>query len=844
MSEHPLKVTLNWNCVQPNGGAPPRSRTSHSSAVVGNTIVYLFGESAKDEHRTFFNNIGAFETDTRTWYTPSLGDQDLPGQESSLPGRGDHTSTVFGNDIVVFGGRNRTTFFNDVLIATYHPTEMSFAVLEGTGQIPTPRRGHCANNVNNQKLFIFGGQASTGEVYGDTYLFDLGAEKWIRCACSDPHPGASTPQAPPPRAFHASLTDSSQCVILQGGRGPTSVFDDLWLFDPRSEKWMSLESQGPAPGPRLGHSITLFGDQMSNILMWGGCTEDYDEYCNAGYSFDGRNRSWRAVDMSGDVLCPRAFHTANLVGNDLYVFGGWAGHRICTGLWRAVPSASTAPLDAADAIGGSGGSRMDPSTGDPTSPSYNAPTPTTPTGAGTDMHAMARRGALSAGKSRLREHHISYQATPYFSPRDYVPIGRVRVHNPTHIENVLPTATLFPDAFKNESRVPTAAPVLASTTGSLLPPGPTAPTDTISPEDGRLCESMIAMLLSNWKTYDPPYEEVKRLLVLARDAIMADPSLVSVDPPVKIFGDIHGQMGDLMKFFNRCGNPVTDGNNYVFLGDYVDRGYHSVQVVCLLFSLKVRYRQRFCLLRGNHEVASINHRDGFYVECLNRYGEQRGMELWQMFNEVFNHLPPAALVARTVFCIHGGLPEGLNTLNDVYKIARPTIVDDQAPQDRLFHDLLWSDPSSCEDDVQRYSPNDRGAGVLFNRAVVEDFCRANGVKLIVRGHENCSDGFYYFAHRKLVTVFSATNYCGEMNNNGAMLVLDEHISAYLEIIRPGDEAISPEEARIALAPPDLAATPAPRRPSAGRASGPSPGPPPPPQPPTGFSFAAAGAKKK
>ena len=148
-------------------------------------------------------------------------------------------------------------------------------------------------------------------------------------------------------------------------------------------------------------------------------------------------------------------------------------------------------------------------------------------------------------------------------------------------------------------------------------------------------------------------------------------------------GDIHGQYSDLLRLFEYGGFPPH--SNYLFLGDYVDRGRQSLETICLLLAYKVRYPENFFLLRGNHECASINRIYGFYDECKRRYT----VRLWKTFTDCFNTLPAAALIDEKILCMHGGLSPDLKSLDQIKKIHRPCDVPDQG----LLCDLLWSDPN-------------------------------------------------------------------------------------------------------------------------------------------------------
>lgn len=140
-------------------------------------------------------------------------------------------------------------------------------------------------------------------------------------------------------------------------------------------------------------------------------------------------------------------------------------------------------------------------------------------------------------------------------------------------------------------------------------------------------------------------------------------------------GDIHGQYYDLLRLFEYGGYPPE--SNYLFLGDYVDRGKQSLETICLLLAYKIKYPENFFLLRGNHECASINRIYGFYDECKRRYN----IKLWKVFTDCFNCLPVAALIDEKILCMHGGLSPDLNSLDQIRKIVRPTDVPEQGKLD-------------------------------------------------------------------------------------------------------------------------------------------------------------------
>lgn len=199
------------------------------------------------------------------------------------------------------------------------------------------------------------------------------------------------------------------------------------------------------------------------------------------------------------------------------------------------------------------------------------------------------------------------------------------------------------------------------------------------------------------------------------------PILLDLEAPLKIVGDIHGQYYDLLRIFQYGKEPPY--SNYLFLGDYVDRGRQSIETICLLFAYKIKYPENFFLLRGNHECTTINRIYGFYDECKRRYNVQ----IWKEFSACFDYMPVAALIDDKIFCMHGGLSPAMKLITDINKIQRPKEVPDQG----MLCDLLWSDPDANK---QGWSTNERGISFVFGRNVLENFLKDNDLDLICRAH--------------------------------------------------------------------------------------------------------------
>jgi serine/threonine-protein phosphatase 4 catalytic subunit len=262
--------------------------------------------------------------------------------------------------------------------------------------------------------------------------------------------------------------------------------------------------------------------------------------------------------------------------------------------------------------------------------------------------------------------------------------------------------------------------------------------------------------------------EVKALCARAREILVEEGNVQKINPPVTICGDIHGQFYDLKELFKHGDDcPET---NYLFLGDFVDRGFYSVETFLLLLALKVRYSNRVTLIRGNHESRQITQVYGFYDECLRKYGS---VNVWRYCTEIFDYLSLSAIISDTIFCVHGGLGPTIATLDEIRGIDRKQ----EVPHDGPMCDLLWSDP----EDIEEWGVSPRGAGYLFGADVVKRWNEMNNLTCIARAHQLVMEGYKYMFNEALVTVWSAPNYCYRCGNVAAILELDENLQRSFKI---------------------------------------------------------------
>eukprot|EP01043_Picozoa_sp_COSAG02_P009566 COSAG02_NODE_327_length_24561_cov_92.867754_5_plen_789_part_00 len=353
------------------------------------------------------------------------------------------------------------------------------------------------------------------------------------------------------------------------------------------------------------------------------------------------------------------------------------------------------------------------------------------------------------------------------------------------------------------------------------------------------------------------------LINCVQNLVQKETCCVEVPVPAKVFGDIHGQITELRALFSAYGSPNhrtgdINGFQYVFTGDFVDRGPHSLEVLALLLSLKVAYPTSVFLIRGNHEDRALNEFYGFCDECttrlrappsprrdrrsrdgnddeqqhenLDNIATQPGRVVWQASNEMFEYLPLAARIGERILALHGGVGRTLNSIDQINALQRPLCIDhgindeeevsqrsqdppdgtvspvlgsgalNRAQADPLQHllmDILWSDPSA-NDTVLGVAPNlvRGGATLTYGPDRVRRFCNQNQIDLLIRAHECVGDGYQWFAGGRCVTVFSAANYCGVYENDGALLEIDRHLTVLPKVLKARPLQVQPPNTEL------------------------------------------------
>lgn len=266
----------------------------------------------------------------------------------------------------------------------------------------------------------------------------------------------------------------------------------------------------------------------------------------------------------------------------------------------------------------------------------------------------------------------------------------------------------------------------------------------------------------------PSYLQTQSIIIEALSLFEKEKSLVEIELPkngmVVIVGDLHGQIFDFKTVIDINGEPSKD-KIFIFNGDFVDRGPHGIEIVLLIYSLKLIYPNYVFLNKGNHEVSEMNAKYGFKTECIQKYGNAT----YDLIQQTFEVLPYAILIDKKYIVIHGGLTEYIDlSLEDIASIEKPfKLIKDQRKK-KIAKQLLWSDPIEDNSEISR---SIRGTGIHWGSKLTDTFLKNNNLELIIRSHQKMDNGYGFNHNNKVLTVFSASYYCGTNNNKGATISL-------------------------------------------------------------------------
>ena len=283
-------------------------------------------------------------------------------------------------------------------------------------------------------------------------------------------------------------------------------------------------------------------------------------------------------------------------------------------------------------------------------------------------------------------------------------------------------------------------------------------------KDTTLLDSIINKLLNCTESIivNLSEEEIKFLLEKSKEIFLAQPTVLKLKAPITICGDIRGNFTSLKKVFELSGEPKD--KNYVFLGNYINRGHNSLECLCLLLAYKIKYKDTFNILRGHYDDEHLCKNYGFEEECQ----KKTTSKIYEQITALLDCLPLAATLEDKIFLVHGGISPQLKTLAQIDEIQRPIVV----PEEGLVCDLIWSVPGKDMNDD--WTKNNRGAGKLFGEKPLNEFLEKNGLTMLCRGHTIIKEGYEYLWGKKLLTIFTCPKFCPN-EGKGAIMEVDSNL---------------------------------------------------------------------
>lgn len=649
------------------------------------------------------------------------------------------------------------------------------------GPTPGRRYGHIINFIKPY-LAIFGGNTGT-EVTNDVWCLnvEISPFTWTKIRCSS--------ETPPPRVYHSGAQclsgTAAGMVCVFGGRGGNQLaLNDTWgLRRHRDGSWDWVRAPYKAetiiPIARYQHKVLFLG---SLLVAIGGRSTQVVENIPINV-YDTETSEWAAYDSIN------RFRHACWLADDMYIY-------ICGGFTQDNPNESTNTIVRFNVEGF--------------------------IKVGFGVLPKASPGMKGSAKKSSPPGKQFKEATLAKLPQEEEKTFKLSNHAQVAISSTPEDSGDFANMIRHVS-IDRLRDEPKKIIGKLK-----IPVSSYNPDPNDSLYSMFLNYLMKPKSYSTKTigdgfqfkrEQVIELAKECYNVMKNQPPVVSVRLPVKIFGNIHGNFTDLMRFFDTWRAPTSDSSGgdiesfaYIFLGNFVDRGTKSLETICLLFALKVKYPDQIHLIRGSHENRYVNAHYGLGEECKQRLKDDitSPNSIFNHINNVFSWMPLAAIVEHKILCVHAGIGPNFTRLDSLQKIKRPLELDQEHPNEysKLLYDVLWSDPATNETDTG-YKPNslrDNDNIVTYGVDKVAQFLTANKLEMIIRSHEVPLEGIKLFANSQVITISSCSNYCGTYNNLACMLVIPKTFEIIPKLIpllpeAEGNKVWNKEETTLNRLPP-------------------------------------------
>ena len=720
-------------------GDNPPPRFGHTVNIISKTRIVIFGGAISTPNNqasyTMTSDLYLYNMSQNLWKKLEPANSNKPPHV-----RAAHASaTVRDNQVLYYGGSiGNGQYATDDLwfLDIKNQEEVNWMQVPIDGQTPGPRYGHSMVYIY-PNLILFGGSSNSGQnhknvILKDVWIFptDKTPFNWIRLETE----ANSLLTA---RLYHTSCVyqkanGESEALVLFGGRDSQNVsLKDLCLLvkqkDNGNYQWIYVNPKNNdiVPISRHQHSATMFGPFLFVI---GGRSSHTNNTTFDVFSFE--SNSWYRFGTVGLFR-----HTIWVYYNDskqdefelyLYIYGGFDSEHnpeINSKLFKIniLELFSTEPV-LKDELN-----------------KY--------------LNFLIKKNSNSAANKGKAHFELSHKVVVYNIPEEDnfgKIVKQISYSKLTEVDKKITEHT-------NEIDVkPKYNENLINDFLQLLP----------NPDEEYTYYKKNNTIILLDKVY------ITNLINEALTQLKASSPLIKLRSPVKIFGSINGQYNDLMRYFSLFGRPSEskgdiESVDYLFLGNFTNRGAFSLETVCLLLALKVKYNGHFHLLRGNQEDLEVSKVYGLAEECKEKLKEDISQpnSIFQQLCNLFEYLPLAAIVNNQIFCVHNGISKSALYINEIQRLKFPI----KLTESKIAKDLLWNTPNS-NDNFNKNFPMEYKPE-KFDLNCLDNFLKNNKLKMIIRSHDVCQKGIINSFGDRVLTIFSSTNYCGIYQNAGALIFI-------------------------------------------------------------------------
>ena len=765
-------------------GEIPSPRFGHSLIMLDSSMACLFGGAIEKNKNVFYlDDTYIFNILTKIWIK-------LNFTESNPPKRAAHGAAAnYDYQMIIYGGSTNDGWLTDdkLWYLNFKNFEkLSWNICETVGKTPGPRYGHSLNFINPY-FVLFGG--CNPNVLNDLWIIniDINPSEWVKINFEN------DVLIPCARLYHrCAICEKGEYLggmIIHGGRdNENKALNDVWVLKKnRKGNWAwnilnkkNEENNNNELKPRFDHSVTFFDVLLIIIGGRNGTT-------NNNLPIEVFNIETGQIYQFFDFKISR--HTSFLYDNNIYCFGGINNHKKLYKnndnellyyvpldklfqnnllLYQLIPKESKISKN----------------------PNFNKKKEATP------QYKLNYHVVVTSSNNCNNNLNSTSDEN---NQQDDNNNNYFRLMSINKLQDETKRLGNYFDVSNNkiiQSNVHEKESYNKLLIDKIL-------NDLFKPFD------WMEKFKKDYKNLPLPVssEEIVQLLKEITPILEKESSLIKIRPPCKIFGNIYGNYKDLMRFFESYGNPSNEKNGdinvmqYIFLGDFCDRGYHSLEVILLLFALKIKYPNFIYLVRGHHEDRYININKGLGDECKERLNDdiRNSLSVFSNINKVFDYLPFGILLDNNVLMVHGGIGSSINSLSDIEKIKRPVSVEREPSNKEQLNivDLLWSEYS---DDVEKIGTNferdkyKKGYIVKYGKKQLNKFLEKNGIDLLITAHQFIQEGFIDFNNEKILSLFSSSNYMDKCKNVGAMIMIgkktaNKRINILPKLINSCDEEI-------------------------------------------------------